>query len=132
MILMSVPSKGMVKLSPSAVAAGGTVTLVTVWQLNAAQPGLRLFAHLVGPDGVPLAQADRLDAPSESWVAGDWLVQLHEIIIPTETAVGHYPLTIGLYTCLDADCEQTQRLPVVQNGTAVGDHLQLTELVIAE
>ncbi|MCB9007159.1 MAG: hypothetical protein H6656_07320 [Ardenticatenaceae bacterium] len=29
------------EMSPSAVAAGSSVTLVTVWQLNAAQPGLR-------------------------------------------------------------------------------------------
>lgn len=101
-------------LSSGKVAAGETVQLVTVWQVNSAPPDLRLFTHLVGPDGVPLAQADRLDAPSGSWVAGDWLVQLHEFGVPVGTAVGSYPLTIGLYTCLDAACTQTQRLVVRQ------------------
>ena len=119
-------------LSAERVAAGESVQLVTVWQVQAAPPDLRLFTHLVGPDGIPLAQADRLDAPSGSWVAGDWLVQLHEIVIPEGTAVGHYPLTIGLYTCLDPACEQTKRLPVQQNGTAVGHNLQLTELMVTE
>ena len=114
------------------VVVGETVQLITVWQLQEAQPDLRLFTHLMGPDGLPLAQADRLDAPSDSWVVGDWLVQLHEFIVPVGTAVGQYPLTIGLYTCLDPTCEQTQRLPVQQNGTAVGDNLQLTELMITE
>jgi hypothetical protein len=119
-------------LSSGKVAAGETVQLVTVWQVQSAPSGLRLFTHLVGPDGVPLAQADRLDAPSGSWVAGDWLVQLHEFVVPAGTAVGPYPLIIGLYTCLDATCTQTQRLVVRQDGTAVGDHLQLTELIITE
>lgn len=119
-------------LSAEAVAAGETIQLVTVWQVQQAPPDLQLFTHVVGPDGVPVAQADRLDAPSGSWVAGDWLVQLHEIMVPQETAVGHYPLTIGLYSCLDIACAQTQRLPVQQNGAAIGDSLQLTELVITE
>lgn len=112
------------------IAAGEAVQVTTVWQLNAAQPGLHLFTHLAGSDGVPIAQADQLDAPSDSWVDGDWLVQLHNFVVPAGTAVGRYPLTIGLYTCLDVACEQTERLTVWQNGTAVGDHLQLTELEI--
>ncbi len=119
-------------LSAKAMAPGEAIQLVTVWQVQDAPPDLRLFTHVVGPDGVPVAQADRLDAPSSSWVTGDWLVQLHKIMVPQETAVGHYPLTIGLYSCLDVACEQTQRLPVQQNGAAIGDNLQLTELVITE
>jgi hypothetical protein len=114
------------------VSVGEVVQLVTVWQVQAAPPDLRLFTHLVGPDGTPLAQADRLDAPSSSWVAGDWLIHLHAFVVPEGTAVGTYPLTIGLYSCLDPACEQTERLTVWQGGTAVGDHLLLTELVVSE
>jgi hypothetical protein len=119
-------------LQTEQVAVGEMVQLVTVWQLQTAQPELHLFTHVVGPDGVPLAQADRLDAPSNSWMAGDWLVQLHQFVVPEGTAVGQYPLTIGLYICLDIDCTQTERLAVQQNGVVIGDHLQLTELVITE
>jgi hypothetical protein len=53
-------------------------------------------------------------------------------VVPEGTAVGNYPLTIGLYTCLDRACTQTERLAVQQNGVAIGDNLQLTELVITE
>ena len=75
-------------LQAEQAAPGEAVKMITVWRVQRPLPGLRLFTHLVGPDGVPLAQTDRLDAPSGSWVAGDWLVQLHEIMIPEETAVG--------------------------------------------
>jgi hypothetical protein len=119
-------------LSAEQVAAGERLQLVTVWQVLDAPPDLQLFTHLVGPDGIPLAQADRLDAPSSSWAAGDWLVQLHEFVVPAETAVGQYPLTIGLYRCHDPACKQTERLPVLQNGILIGDNLQLIELVITE
>ena len=119
-------------LSAESVAVGDLVQLVTVWQVQAAQPDLRLFTHVVGPDGIPVAQADRLDAPSGNWVAGDLLVQLHQFVVPEGTAVGSYPLTIGLYRCLDANCEQTERLTVWQDGANVGDNLQLTNLVITE
>ncbi|WP_420641745.1 ArnT family glycosyltransferase [Candidatus Leptofilum sp.] len=119
-------------LSAESAAAGDVVQLVTVWQVQQATSDLRLFTHVVGPDGIPLAQADRLDAPSSSWVAGDWLVQLHEFVIPAEVGIGQYPLTIGLYHCLDTACAQTERLTVRQDGTAVGDHLQLTELEVTK
>jgi hypothetical protein len=118
------------ELQASQLTVGETIQLITVWQLQAAEPELHLFTHLAQPNSPPLAQADGLGAPSGSWVAGDWLLQLHQFVVPQETAVGRYPLTIGLYRCLDAACEQTERLPVQQNGSLVGDSLQLTEIVI--
>ncbi|MCP4419958.1 MAG: glycosyltransferase family 39 protein [Chloroflexi bacterium] len=119
-------------LHANQLAGGEVAQLITVWHLQTELSDLRLFTHLVGSDGVPLAQADRLDAPSNSWVKGDWLVQLHQFVVPQETAVGRYPLTIGLYYCLDIACKETERLPVNQNGTVIGDNLQLTEMVITE
>ena len=83
---------------------------------------------------MPLAQADRLDAPSGSWVAGDWLVQLHQFMGPSwKRPLGEYPAyhwLVPLAWTLPA--QQTERLTVQQNGTTVGDNLQLTELVITE
>jgi hypothetical protein len=77
---------------------GETVRLVTLWQAERPLPDLVLFTHLLGPDGAPLAQADRLGAPSALWRAGDWFMQLHEFTLPAETAVGAYPLAVGVYT----------------------------------
>lgn len=119
-------------LQANQVAAGGMIQIITVWQLQAAEPELHLFTHLAQAGSPPVAQADRLSAPSSSWVAGDWLVQLHQFMVSPETANGRYPLTIGLYRCLDAACKQTERLPVQQNGTIIGNSLQLTEMVITK
>lgn len=117
-------------LSDTAVSSGDTLQLITWWQVQNPVPGLRLFSHISGADGVPFAQADRLDAPSDAWIAGDWLLQVHEIMIPADTAVGQYPLTLGLYTCLDPACEQTQRLPVSVDGEITGDSYYLTVISI--
>ena len=117
-------------LSDTAVSPGDTIRLITWWQLQNPVPGLRLFSHISGADGVPFAQADRLDAPGDAWLTGDWLLQVHEIMIPADTAVGQYPLTIGLYTCLDPACEQTQRLPVSVDGQPAGDSYYLTNVSV--
>jgi hypothetical protein len=52
-------------------------TLTTYWRVLAptGQPR-RLFLHLIGPNGQPIAQDDRLGAPAEHWRAGDVVVQL--------------------------------------------------------
>src|SRR5690606_17860341 len=67
----------------TAVRAGDAVTVATLWRVTgAAPPDLVLFTHLLGEDGMPLVQADRLDVPSDQWQAGDVFVQLHEINLP--------------------------------------------------
>lgn len=117
-------------LSDTAVSPGDTLQLITWWQLQNPVPGLRLFSHISGIDGVPFAQADRLDAPGDAWIAGDWLLQVHEIEIPAETAVGPYALTTGLYTCLDPACKQTQRLTVNVDGRPAEDSYYLTDVSV--
>jgi hypothetical protein len=88
-------------------------------------PDAVLFTHLLAPDGTPLAQADRLDAPSYAWQAGDRFVQLHELKVPEETAAGSYPLIIGLYLR-----STRQRLPISSNDELLGDYLPLTTVTI--
>lgn len=119
-------------LPETAVSAGESVQLVTLWRLQQPAAGVRLFTHIAGPDGVPLAQADGLAAPGESWQSGDLLLQLHEIPIPAETAVAEYPIIIGLYTCVDPACGQTQRFPVLIDGRPTADHLVLQLLEVEE
>ena len=112
------------------VGPDGVVQLVTLWQLQDAAEDVRLFTHVLAEDGVPFAQADRLDAPAESWIAGDWLLQIHEFVIPPETAVGEYPITVGMYTCLDELCQQTERFPIFVNNEHTGDTFKITKLRI--
>jgi hypothetical protein len=85
------------ELSMTTARPGESVTLVTAWRLRQPLPGAALFAHLIGPTGL-LAQADSLGAPGESWSAGDVLLQLHTLTLPTDAAPGDYPLAVGVYT----------------------------------
>lgn len=89
-------------------APGEAVRLVLLWEARQAVPDLMLFAHVLGPDGIPLAQADVLSVPSATWQRGDWFAQLYETDLPPETAVGRYPIAIGLYSRADGT-----RLPAV-------------------
>ena len=90
---------------------GNSIQVLTLWQVERPLDGAVLFTHLLGPDSVPIAQADRLDVPGESWQVGDWFIQLHEFVVPEETAVGDYPLTVGVYTCPGGvPCPNGQRL----------------------
>ncbi len=107
-------------LSVTAARPGETVTLVTAWRLERPLPGAALFAHVEGLTG-PLAQADSLGAPGESWVAGDTLLQVHVIHLPNDVAPGTYPLTVGVYTRPD-----DRRLPLAGGG----DQLPLTTLTV--
>ena len=58
------------------------LNVATLWQITAPISGdTKLFTHILGEDGIPLGQHDRLDAPSESWQVGDYLIQLHQVDI---------------------------------------------------
>jgi hypothetical protein len=83
---------------------GETLALVTAWRLLRPLEGASLFAHVVGQGGgpaEPLAVADSLGAPGEAWVAGDVLLQLHQIAIPPGAPAGTYPLAVGVYSRTD-------------------------------
>ena len=119
-------------LQTPVTAPGETVRLATLWRIKQPLDNAVLFTHVLEPDGALLAQADRLDVPGDAWRPGDAFVQLHQFILPIDTAEGHYPLTVGLYTCLDepAVCRHNQRLPVIVNGTSTGNTLKLETLLI--
>lgn len=118
--------------TPTAVA-GDVITIATWWQAQRPLTDAVLFTQVMGPDGRPIAQSDRLDVPGESWQAGDQFIQLHQFTLPEATAVGQYPIIIGLYTC-PAGCPQTQapqRLPILSPAGLPADYLPLTELSVS-
>jgi hypothetical protein len=110
-------------LSRTETRPGDTLTLVTAWRLKQPLPGASLFAHVVGPDGRPIAQADSLGAPGESWVFGDVLLQLHTISLPDDAPAGEYPLAVGVYTKSDG------RRLTVEGGA---DMVTLTTVTVAD
>lgn len=109
-------------LTEDAIQAGETLTVATLWTVVGAAPAdLVLFTHLLGEDGAPLAQADRLDVPSDQWREGDLFVQLHEITLPASLEGGVYRLAVGFYPQQDS----RQRLPLEIDGESAGDTLYL-------
>lgn len=112
------------QLQTAEVPAGATARLVTLWQIEQPMDDLVLFSHLLGPDGKPIAQVDRLDVPSHFWQTGDVFLQLHELTVPAGTPPGPYPLAIGLYTPLG------NRLPITVDGQPAGDIIPITTLTV--
>lgn len=109
------------------VRSGETVMIATLWAVVGAAPDdLVLFTHLLGEDGAPLTQADRLDVPSEQWRVGDVFIQLHEVVLPPTLGSGEFRLAVGFYPQLD----WRQRLPLEIDGVPTGDTLFLPPLEV--
>ena len=68
--------------------------LATLWHLVQPFEEAVMFTHILGEDGTPIAQADRLDAPGLYWQEGDFLIQLHQLDVPEDVVPGEYPLII--------------------------------------
>jgi 4-amino-4-deoxy-L-arabinose transferase-like glycosyltransferase len=74
--------------------------ILTYWRvLQPAWEPRRFFLHLTGAGGEPVAQDDRLNAPSEHWRAGDLLLQPLELSLPP--AGGPLEFRLGVYNPLD-------------------------------
>jgi len=114
---------------PETAKPGETVVVTTLWRVErSTQEELAIFTHLLPPagEGQPLAQADRLDAPSFFWQEGDLFVQLHEIKLPADLPAGDYPLEVGVYPRAD----WRRRLPLSLDGEVAGDALGLATLAV--
>lgn len=106
------------------------LAVLTLWRVQQPLDGLVLFTHLrATADQPPLANADRLDAPSYYWQPGDWFVQLHVLPLPAERSTTPLELVVGAYT--RPDPATFLRLPAFRDGAPVGDSVLLTTLMLA-
>lgn len=121
-----------VDLQTPVVSPGAEGRVATLWRPKQSINDAILFTHVLGADGIPIAQDDRLGAASDAWYAGDVFIQLHRFTLPPETAAGQYSLVVGLYTCPDPDnlCKSGRRLPLVGGETANNDTLHLGSLTV--
>ncbi len=103
-------------LIPEEAKPGAQLSLITHWQARQPLEDAVLFTHVLGDDGVPLAQMDQLDVPGNSWVQGDRFLQVHQISLPADIAPGDYQVVVGVYTLPDG-----RRLPLA--GDAGGASL---------
>jgi hypothetical protein len=107
---------------------GEELVLSTFWRVEwVPNRPLSLMAHLMGPDGVPVAVGDGLGAPVEGWAAGDTIVQRHRFSVPEDAPPGEYWLQSGAYWL-----DTTERwLFQDENGTQ-SDRLPLTAVQIPD
>lgn len=98
-----------------------TLAVQLVWQtLQPVATSEQVFVHLVGPAGDILAQSDALPAGgyrTEQWVAGEFVIDEHRLMLPPEAASGDIRLRVGMYDPLTGE-----RLAVVdRDGRSLPD-----------
>ena len=103
--------------------------LELVWQAET-QPAAdyTVFVHVLNADGTCcLWQADAMPRggayPTSRWRAGEVVTEAYTITLPGGVAAGAYAVEVGLYRA-----ETGARLPVAQDGQAMGDAVRLTPL----
>ncbi len=118
---------GKMELRGYEVSRQGLNLAVTLyWQALAPMPlDYTIFVHLVGPDGQTIAQHDGQPAwevplPTSTWQPGEMLPDKHILNLPSELPPGDYRLEVGVYYW-----QTMERLPVIENGAAVRDLVEL-------
>jgi hypothetical protein len=89
-------------------AAGEAVDLTLVWRaLAPARRPYTVFTHVIGPDGLLVAQQDNWPVsgtwPPTCWEAGAQIVDRYQIELPAYLAPGDYQLLVGMYDAARAE-----------------------------
>ena len=89
-------------LSPDPPRPGAPLAVTLVWRADApVGRSLKVFVHLAGADGQPIAQADAVPQnwthPTDRWLVGEYVEDAHTLLVPTAPPPGSYRLLVGLY-----------------------------------
>jgi len=127
---------GLVRLSGyqwlTPLRAGAPAQLLTFWELLETgpsatvygEPALRPFLHLLDREQTVVAGVDVLGAAADTWQAGDTLVQLHSLTLPSQAGI--YAVEVGWYVPPSGP-----RLPVAAGAVpAPGDRVLLAPAVV--
>jgi hypothetical protein len=110
------------------LSSGQATDLILYWQAEASFPAdYTIFVHLLGPDGVPVINADHAPPrPTTNWIEGEIVADAVTLSIPPDLPPGKYPLEVGLYNIADPNYT---RLPLADSPA---DHIILTEIEVVE
>ncbi len=119
-------------LRQTAVQPGDIVQVTLFWQTAVPlTQRYKVFLHLVGPDGVPLAQRDSEPGgnlkPTTIWQPGEVIADNHGILLAADFPPGRYTLLLGLYDI----AEPLARLPV-GSPQAANHALPLAQIEVRE
>lgn len=118
-------------LGADRVAPGDSIELTLYWHPQGRlTQGLKVFTHLVGPDGRIVAQRDSIPVegarPTTGWRPGEYIADRYRIAVPRDAAPGRYELRVGLY-----DPTTGERLPVSADGAPQPDgQVRLSEVTV--
>ncbi len=85
------------------VEASAALPVSLLWQAEAdgQAPGYTVFVHLLAPDGRIIAQHDGVpvlgERPTSGWAAGEYVVDLHELVFREPQYSGPARIAVGLY-----------------------------------
>jgi 4-amino-4-deoxy-L-arabinose transferase-like glycosyltransferase len=120
-------------LPQTEIPAGEMVPLRLYWQaISTIDKNLTVFVHVTDRDGLIISQQDQIPGsgqiPTTSWVPDEFIIDDYTLHIPAETPAGDraYQLEIGLYDAIDFS-----RLPVLNAGEIIGDHVTLSSWPIS-
>jgi hypothetical protein len=81
---------------------GSTLTVTLVWRgEREMETSYRVFLHMLGPDGLLVAQSDGEPAgwarPTTGWLPGEVVVDERVLVLPPDLPPGEYRLMAGMY-----------------------------------
>lgn len=110
-----------VALAGKQFAPGASFDLRLHWRANRfIHTDYTTLAHVVGPDGALVTQADRQPMagflPTSYWPPRQQIVDTYTVQLPPDAPAGDYRLLVGWY-----DLATLTRLPMTQAGQPIGD-----------
>ncbi|MCP4360060.1 MAG: hypothetical protein GY796_18805 [Chloroflexi bacterium] len=117
---------------PRQMAVPGDIIPVELyWKAqNEMDINFQAFLHLLQPDGVLVTQSHKLnpgDFPTKRWLLDKYVRDVHYLGLPVDLPPGEYIVSTGLWVQSEG-----WRLPLLANGTQVGDSFELFRLIVEE
>jgi len=106
------------------------VELMLYWQAQNPLPiNFQDFLHILGPDGIPVAQSDKLNPgefPTKRWPLDKYVRDEHRLSLPPDLPAGEYRVTTGIWVATEG-----WRLPLLdESGEQIGDTYLMFNLVV--
>jgi len=116
-------------LTSDTLSPGDALGVTLFWEASAGiETRLKVFVHLIGPDGTLVAQHDGEPrgglSPTDSWQPHKLVMDNHGLVVPADLPPGVYSLRVGLYQGVG------DRLPVMSAGLLIGDSVELRKITI--
>jgi len=116
----------------STFAPGDAVEVTLYWQaLNALDINFQVFVHLLGSDGRPVTQSDKLNPgefPTKRWPIDKYVRDEHRLLLPADLAAGEYTVSTGLWVSAEG-----WRLGLLdEDRRQIGDSYPLFTIVVRD